>query len=569
MRIFFRPLNYKQILIMLSLCLLFACAKQENPTKIDWQLNESANASYLTLLIDQSMRSNDLEGMKEAAKILANKAEKNPKTLEKQELLDTAAWLLLAREIELSAELLLKAQIHFSNDLNLHLLLSESYLELGQVEKALDILLAFSARNPQQKSIRQELAILYAKAGRNAEALALFEKLPTNPPKLPHIEFFHAQALKIDGQFEKAAQMLENLLAKNPLFFEAWIELAAVFSLQQQLTKAEKAYENMLALNPSIQDPWLYAIQFYIDTNQAHKALNTAKKAPQSYAFLYTVASLLLEQGAFEEAVELTKDLLKEQPNDPALAFLQANIAYNHQRNADKALRYLQSVPPDSEHYAQALYFNIHILVVEGRLKEALEYIEKTRATAPKNAELQNLEIQLLIEEDQHEKALARLEQNFEDDPANDQWLYMKGSIYHGLDRLDEAFDAMEEVLDVNPNNHNALNYVGYSLIEEDKDLKRGLTLLQKAVQLAPNNPYILDSLAWAEYKNGLIEKALKTIKKALAQPDVNEATIWEHYGDIAKAAGQKKEALTAWEKALSLEPENAKELQEKLQKNK
>ena len=123
----------------------------------------------------------------------------------------------------------------------------------------------------------------------------------------------------------------------------------------------------------------------------------------------------------------------------------------------------------------------------------------------------------------------------------------------------------MEQLLALHPDNYQALNYVGYTLAEENRDLDRAMTLLVRANEIAPNMSYIVDSLAWAYYKAGKIDDALKEIRRAVTLDEHTDASIWEHYGDIAAQAGLKDEARTAYQKAMELKPDNAEALRQRL----
>ena len=123
----------------------------------------------------------------------------------------------------------------------------------------------------------------------------------------------------------------------------------------------------------------------------------------------------------------------------------------------------------------------------------------------------------------------------------------------------------MEQLITKHPDNYQALNYVGYTLAEENRDLDRALTLLVRADEIAPNQSYIVDSLAWAYFKAGKIDDALKEIRRAVTLDEHTDASIWEHYGDIAARAGLKDEARAAYQKAMELKPDNAEALRQRL----
>ena len=127
----------------------------------------------------------------------------------------------------------------------------------------------------------------------------------------------------------------------------------------------------------------------------------------------------------------------------------------------------------------------------------------------------------------------------------------------------------MEELLRANPDNAAVLNYIGYTLAEENRDLPRALKLLTRAVELSPGTDYMLDSLAWAYYQAGDYSKAWELIREAVKHMSAStnqDPTMWEHYGDIARAYGRSDNARQGWERALELRPKEPDVIRKKLE---
>jgi len=124
----------------------------------------------------------------------------------------------------------------------------------------------------------------------------------------------------------------------------------------------------------------------------------------------------------------------------------------------------------------------------------------------------------------------------------------------------------MESILKKEPDNFQALNYVGYTLAEENRDIERAIELLTKANALAPRQFYILDSLAWAHFRAGHLDQAWNLIREATQIDTTDDATVWEHYGDIALAKNIKSEAKNGYKRALAGNPANAADIRKKLE---
>ena len=130
--------------------------------------------------------------------------------------------------------------------------------------------------------------------------------------------------------------------------------------------------------------------------------------------------------------------------------------------------------------------------------------------------------------------------------------------------RRAEGLALMETVVRNHPDHSNALNYVGYTLAEENRELDRALVLVQKAALLDPENGYILDSVAWVHYKLKDYKSAWENIGYAVDIVE-DDPTVWEHYGDIAKALGKTAEARTGYKNSLKYKTPHPEAVQRKL----
>ena len=137
---------------------------------------------------------------------------------------------------------------------------------------------------------------------------------------------------------------------------------------------------------------------------------------------------------------------------------------------------------------------------------------------------------------------------------ANLQPLYFRGICYERVGKWDKAEDDFKKVLSINPNYADALNYLGYTWIDRGEYLSESLEMIQKAVELSPNNGAIIDSLGWAYYKLGDLKKAKLHLEVAVEMSPTS-ATIIDHLGDVYWVTERKKEAMYQWERALNYNP--------------
>ena len=130
---------------------------------------------------------------------------------------------------------------------------------------------------------------------------------------------------------------------------------------------------------------------------------------------------------------------------------------------------------------------------------------------------------------------------------------FLRGATLKSLGRIDEAEAEMEASLQLQPNDPNVLNYLGYLWVDSGRKVDEGAALIARAFQIAPDNGNIQDSLGWAQFKQGKFEEALQNLEQAVIKEPAN-AEINDHYGDALWAVGRQREAGFQWQRVLTLD---------------
>ena len=126
-------------------------------------------------------------------------------------------------------------------------------------------------------------------------------------------------------------------------------------------------------------------------------------------------------------------------------------------------------------------------------------------------------------------------------------------------------FAQLKKTIELDLNNVEALNYLGYTYAEKGINLDEAFQLIERAVNLEPGSGYIRDSLGWVYYKKGFYNDALREIKKAL-ELTKNDPVIFEHLGDVYLKLDDKENAIDAWQKAIEFD-EKEEGLKERVEK--
>jgi Flp pilus assembly protein TadD len=123
------------------------------------------------------------------------------------------------------------------------------------------------------------------------------------------------------------------------------------------------------------------------------------------------------------------------------------------------------------------------------------------------------------------------------------------------LDRIDDAEKALRRLVELKPDDAQALNALGYTLVDRTPRVEEGFALVDRAHKLAPNDPFILDSLGWAHYRMGRLDDAERHLMRAFAKrPDPEIAA---HLGEVLWARGNPQKAREVWQSQLKVAPDH------------
>lgn len=473
--------------------------------------------------------------------------------------------------------ILRQAGVKYPDDFSLTASLSNALTMAGDLPGAAEVLADFLTRN-DNATIRERLGQLYVDTEQPQKAQEVLKKIPAKERSLD-AQFQLARAEARLGSRKGAIESLKKITKKKPDHLEAWVELAFQQELDKDYASAVATYSHILVMaegdedirqrienggGEGREDIRQRVVGLWLKLNDPDKALQTAFASSGGKAFILQAALLFLNEGFTAQASTLLDVLSSTPPVPGEYFFYKAVIANDGESNPAKALQFLDLVPESDPHYSQAMQFRIQLLFTMGREAEALELLERGKRLFPGQTRFPLLEAGMLMDKKRLAEARQVLEAALKVRPDDEELLYQYGAV---LDRAGDratALAVMQRIVDANPEHADALNYIGYTLAEEGRELERALSLVKKADKLKPENGYIVDSLAWAYFRLGKLEEAWKHIQRA-TQLSGEDPTMWEHYGDIAKALGKRDQAQKGWRNALKHKHENPQRIERKL----
>jgi Flp pilus assembly protein TadD len=224
-----------------------------------------------------------------------------------------------------------------------------------------------------------------------------------------------------------------------------------------------------------------------------------------------------------------------------------------------EALAWYEKVPSDSEQGFGAQLRTSVLLDDTGKSKEAMSLVHDLQARAADDSkqlgETYLLEAEMLNRHQHGEEAVAAYDRGLQSLPDDTRLLYARALLNDDLNHVDAAVRDLRHVLELKPDDANAMNALGYTLADRTDRQAEALELIRKALTLKPDEPAIMDSLGWVQFRLGQLDAALTQLRTAFEkQPD---AEIAAHLGEVLWASGQKDEARRVWEQGRKKDAKN------------
>lgn len=401
------------------------------------------------------------------------------------------------------------------------------------------------------------------------EAEALAKKLIALEPDQLRGHLALVTVLEQRKRYDQAESVIREALVRFPGQFLLSMRLAQLEQARGDRAGEIAIYRELLAKHPNHYGVLQRLGQSQIETNDTNGAIETYERIttvyPDDLNSLRRLASLEFAAGRFESAAKRLERLLERQPGDSELAIAVGQIRRAAGDEAG-ALEVFDRVPAGDPQYIEARLQISGVLEAQGKPALALAEVERLRAGgAGRPADLRAAALRTVVGE--YDSARTLLEGLLDGGEGDVEVLYQLGVLEGSRKRVDEALAFMQRVLERDPKNAAALNYIGYSLAERGERLEEAEQLIQRALELSPDDGYITDSLGWVYYKMAelelkaarkrqgfaLLERASHQLKRA-AELTGGDPVVSEHLGDVHLLRGEKARALDYYEEAVALE---------------
>jgi len=403
-----------------------------------------------------------------------------------------------------------------------------------------------------------QLGGLLSRANDKKAALKLVQELATPYPGIAEAHIAVAQAAMAADDIDLATKEADEAVKLRP----EW-ELAALVkgqALQRRSNAEALAYwKSYLKQNPQAKDVRLNYARLLVNDRNYEEARQEferlGKDFPQNPDVTMAVALLAIQLKDYDAAEKTLKRALAQNPKDADTVRMYLGQVDEERKQYGEAKRWYTEVSR-GEQFIPAQVRYAGVVAKEGDLPGARRYLQQLPVqNNQQRVQLIQAEAQLLRDQNQYQEAYDLLGKSLEKLPNYPDLLYDYAMVAEKVNRIDVLEANLKKLIVIKPDHAHAYNALGYTLADRTERLKEAEDYIDKALKLAPDDPFILDSKGWVLFRRGQTKEALVYLRKAFAErPDPEIAA---HLGEVLWVQGQKDEAEKVWRQALQENPDN------------
>jgi tetratricopeptide (TPR) repeat protein len=427
------------------------------------------------------------------------------------------------------------------------LLGQQRYDEVGS---HLERLIALSSGTSEQTFLK--LAALLAGSSDSEAALALMGNLAAFQAKDPDALYGYAYLALQLNQLNIALQTVDRIIAQRPELDKPIIMRSRILQQQGKEKAALESLETVINGGKATFFLRLAYGQMLIETDHISKAQalfeQLEQEQPKSPDVLMAQGILATEQLEYKQAEGYFQRLLGVDRSAAQARFYLGRLA-ELQGHPEMAINWYSSITKGAL-VIDAQVRQAVLMAQQDHMHEARRHLQILSKNFPDQAaRFQLAEGEILVDAGRYKEAMAYYNKALQDRSSDTNLLYARAMVAENLGRLDIFERDLHRILEISPNNAEALNALGYTLAARTKRFDEALRYISRAMELKPNNAFILDSMGWVHYRLGDYDKAEKYLLKAMQIH--KDPEIAAHLGEVLWLKGDKAGARRVWQRSL------------------
>ncbi|MDD0854188.1 tetratricopeptide repeat protein [Halobacteriovorax sp. GB3] len=475
-----------------------------------------------------------------------------------------AVELIRSGQMDEAKKLLVRLQKERHFDETLSLILAGVYTATNDAELAQKTYKEILTKDKGNEEACVFLAKSYAIDKAYKKAMSLLSKCQKHERKAI-FSYYKGKIAVTEKKFERAAKYFREALKVDPDYYQAVNALGIYYEEKGDSKRAQKLYTEFLKRNKNSYSVLSRMVNLLFEEGKIREVIPYAERLSNldsnDLNLKVRLGILYTDARRYDDAKGVFKEILASVPDSDKILYYLGSL-YQQTKEFEKSLEYFNRIPETSSLYmdsslqiAQILNVFAHRDMEKGETAEIDRFKSFVEKKAGAHAELK-VEMKVILAgfyENNHQlaEAISAVESVKTEKDFNEGHDYYLAALYEKNNEFLKARTIIKRMLELNPNNANALNFLGYSMLERGDDLKKAFEYIAKAVQLKPDDGYIRDSLGWYYYKTGNIKKAYREIKKAWKLVDKSDSVISKHLAMIYKEMKKYDQAKKYYVEAL------------------
>jgi tetratricopeptide (TPR) repeat protein len=439
------------------------------------------------------------------------------------------------------------------------------YSDVGDTKNAIDMLRQVTVRNPNARTLAT-LASFYEQSRDYDNAADVWGQALAMEPDNARIKRALAQNLLFIKRYEDALKLYGEIAAADPRDFQVQLRISEIYREKHDFAKARAAFAKAKEIDRDNIEVRYDEVSLLEDEGKPEEAVRTLKAlvdetAKKSYTdseknsramLLERLGRLYRNSNKYTTAVETFRQIAVLDPDAAPRASVEIvetlRIAKDFVKAQEEADAALKKFPKDRI----VKLAHASLAADMGKVDQAAEEVRSLLA-GERDRDTYVALAQIYEKGKRYDEMTAALDEAGKlstSKPEQIDIAFMRGAMFERMKKFDASESEFRKVLELDPDNGSALNYLGYMLADRNIRLDEADKMIRKAVQLEPQNGAYLDSLGWLQYRQNKLEEAATSIRQALEKM-TKDPTIHDHLGDIYFAQGKLKEAIAQWQASL------------------
>jgi tetratricopeptide (TPR) repeat protein len=367
------------------------------------------------------------------------------------------------------------------------------------------------------------------------------------------------------GKMPSAVASFEQAFKKQPTLGQAVSALGIIYEEREQYEKAIHYYSKYLEKTPSDARILNRVVQVLFLKERYAQVIPYAERLsdlePENLNLKVKLGILYTDAKRYPQALSVFKDLLAAAPQSDKILYYIGAI-HQELKQFQESIEYFNQIPSTSGLYLDSSVQMANMLSTLAQEEHFNDQTEKWRQSFLKHIntkieEVQDMRVEFSVIKAGYFEAIGNFKGAMEammvvqdEKSFSTQHKYYLANLYEKEKKFEESTALMMRVIELEPKNAHAWNFLGYALLSRGEELDKAYEYIQKAVKLSPEDGYIRDSLGWYFFKKGDTQRALKELQTA-AKKIPEDVEVLKHLAEIHRELKQYAKAKGYLESAL------------------